>query len=57
MSNHVVRLVIVMQAAAQEATGIVAMDTIPGRSPLVLMGLGWVAIASVVSYKETRGDT
>ena len=50
--------VLVVQALVpvQEATGILATDTIPGQSPLVLMGLAWLAIASVVSYKEVRGD-
>ncbi|KAL3151073.1 hypothetical protein ABBQ38_012943 [Trebouxia sp. C0009 RCD-2024] len=41
---------------AQESTGILATDTIPGHSPLVLMGLAWLAIASVVSYREVRDD-
>lgn len=41
---------------AQEATSLPAADTIPGRSPLVMMGLAWVAIASVVSYREVQGD-
>lgn len=40
---------------AQEAA-IAVTDTIPGQSPLALMGLAWLAIASVVSYKETRGS-
>ncbi|KAL3145636.1 hypothetical protein ABBQ32_003179 [Trebouxia sp. C0010 RCD-2024] len=41
---------------AQEATVTLATDNIPGQSPLVLMGLAWLAIASVVSYREVRGD-
>ena len=50
--------VLVMQALvhAQEATVTLATDNIPGQSPLVLMGLAWLAIASVVSYREVRGD-
>ena len=42
---------------AHEAAGVPATDTIPGRSPLVMMGLAWLTIASIVSYREVQGDS